>query len=64
MLIFSSKGWVDANKASQSTIEELQGRLNFFFQNYTLFICTLSRFVRSHILNCSSITLALFFQFS
>ena len=32
MLIFSSKGWVDANKASQSTIEELQGRLNFFFK--------------------------------
>ena len=44
---FSSKGWVDAAKASQSTIEELQGRLYFFQNCYSYF--TLSRHVRLHI---------------
>ena len=64
MLIFSSKGWVDANKASQSTIEELQGRY-FIYSKLLLLLFTLSRNIRLHIyLNYSGTYLVVLAQFS
>ena len=65
MLIFSSKGWVDANKASQSTIEELQGRYFIYSKLLLLHTLYLSRNIRLHIyLNYSGTYLVVLAQFS